>query len=405
MQRAKVLLRRRGPTRGQRCIALRDDVSHINKRLDDHLEATWADGEALHGRVEALVEANAAGGSHSLPSDAPAEVRAAKVTIEATKSDVAAMSVDVKAAVAAGEFFWGTKAILEGLQVGVRSARSGGAQHTKDIIEITETIRNVNEMATLALQGAKEATAAIDKIQRDAAATRETAIVNSESIDTTRRDVEAAWSNITGLRDNVKKIDAGAEVSNQSLERVRRDTEANVKTANSDAKAANQRAATAQGAADEAKTDAAALRRKLQAAQAQVETHTAAVETAMQEAADARQRAAAAGDAVKLLQQQIAAVEQENERRYNALQRASDTAQAAQKAEAERVRAQFQAVHSAKEDWQAAVAVEVESLGGTLAELVKEPVANTTIRQAIMHDSAGFAEGLQEARKAALRAK
>ena len=245
-----------------RTTALRDDVSHINKRLDEHEAATRADGEALRGRIQALEEANAAGGSHSPPSDAAAEVRAAKVTIEATKRDVAAMSADVKAAVAAGELLRGTKAILEGLQVEVRSARSGGAQHTKDIIEITETVRNVTETATLALQGAEEATAAIDKIKRDADATRETAIANNKSIDTTRRDVEAAWSDITGLRDDVKKIEAAAEVSNQTLQRLRRDTDANVKTANSDAKAASQRAATAQGAADEARTDAAALRRE-----------------------------------------------------------------------------------------------------------------------------------------------
>ena len=39
------------------------------------------------------------------------------------------------------------------------------------------------------------------------------------------------------------------------------------------------------------------------------------------------------------------------------------------------------------------------------AELVKAPVANTSIGQASMHDSAGFAELVQEARKAALAAK
>ena len=86
-----------------RTTALRDDVSHINKRLSDHEAATRADGEAFWGRIQALEEANADGGSHSPPSDAAAEVRAAKVTIEATKRDVAAMSPDVKAAVAAGE--------------------------------------------------------------------------------------------------------------------------------------------------------------------------------------------------------------------------------------------------------------------------------------------------------------
>ena len=231
-----------------------------------------------------------------------------------------------------------------------------------DIIEITETVRHVNERATLAMQGAEEATAATYKIKRDAAATRETAIVNSKSIDTTERDVEAAWSDINGLRNGVKKIEAAAEVSNQSLQRLRRDTDANVKTPNSDAKAASQWAATAQGAAEETKTDAASLRRELQAAQAQVEAHAAAVQRAKREAADARQQAAAAGYPVKLLQHEIAAVEQQNERRYNALQRASDTAKAAQQAEAERVRAKFQAVHSAKEDWQAAIDVEVESL-------------------------------------------
>ena len=260
-------------------------------------------------------------------------------------------------------------------------------------------------MATLAMKGAEEATAAIDKIQRDAAATRETAIINSKSIDTARRDEEAAWSDITDLRDDVKKIEAAAEVSNQGLQRLQRDTDANVKTPNSDAKDASQLAAITQGAADKAKTDAAALRRELQAAQAKVEANAAAVQTAKREAADARQQAAAAGDAVKLFQQRIAAVEQENERRYNALQRASDTAQAAQQAEAERVRAQLQAVHSAKEDWKAAVAVEVESLRGMRAELVKARVANTSIGQASMHDSAGFAEWVQEARKAALTAK
>ena len=187
----------------------------------------------------------------SPPSDAAAEVRAAKVTIEATKRDVAAMSADFKAAVAAGELLRGTKASLEGLLVEVRSARNGGAQHTKDIIEITETARSVNETATLAMQGAEQATAAIDKITREAAATRKTAIINSKSIYPTRRDVGAAWSDIASLRDDVKKIQAAAEVSLQSIQRLRRDTDANVKTANSDAKAASQRAATAQGAADE----------------------------------------------------------------------------------------------------------------------------------------------------------
>ena len=39
------------------------------------------------------------------------------------------------------------------------------------------------------------------------------------------------------------------------------------------------------------------------------------------------------------------------------------------------------------------------------AELVKPPVANTSIGQASMHDSVGFAEWVQEARKAALTAK
>ena len=185
----------------------------------------------------------------------------------------------------------------------------------QDIIKIAATVRNVNETATVALQGAEEATAAIDKIKRDTAATRDTAIVNSKSIDTTRRDIQAAWSDITGLRNDVKKIEAAAEVNNPTLQRLRRDTDANVKTLNSDAKAASQRAATAQGAADEAKTDAAALRRELQAAQAQVEAHAAAVHTARKEPADARQQAASAGDAVKLLQQRIAAVPQENERR------------------------------------------------------------------------------------------
>ena len=255
------------------------------------------------------------------------------------------------------------------------------------------------------MHGAEEATAAIDKIKRDAAATRETATVNSKSINTTRQDVVAAWSDITGLHDEVKKIKAAADVTNQRLQRLQRDTDANVKTANSDANAASQWAATAQGSANETKTDAAALRRELQAAQAQVETHAAAVQTAKREAADARQQAATAGDAVKLLQQRIAAVEQENERRYNALQRVSDTAQAAQQAEAERGRAQFQAVHSTKEDWQAAVAVEVESLGGMQAELLKAPVANTSFGQASMHDGAGFAELVQEAQKAALTAE
>ena len=255
------------------------------------------------------------------------------------------------------------------------------------------------------MQGAEEATATIDKIEGDAAATRDTAMVNSKSMDTTRRDVEAAWSDITGLRDDVKKMEAAAEVSNQTFQRLRRDTDANVKTAKSDVKAASQRAATTQGAADEAKRDPLALCRELRATKAQVETHAAAVQTAKREAADARQQAAAAGDAVKLLQERIAAVEQENERRYNALQRASDTAQAAQQAEAERVRAEFQAVHSAKEDWQAAVAVEVESSRGIQAQLVKALVANTSIGQAIMYDSTQFAELVQEGRKAALTAK
>ena len=78
-----------------RTTALRDDVSHINKRLDEHEAATRADREALRGRIQALEEANAAWVSHSPASDAAAEVRAAKVTLEATKRDVAAMSADV----------------------------------------------------------------------------------------------------------------------------------------------------------------------------------------------------------------------------------------------------------------------------------------------------------------------
>ena len=143
----------------------------------------------------------------------------------------------------------------------------------------------------------------------------------------------------------------------------------------------------------------------MQATKAQVETDAGAVQMPKREAAGARQQAAAAGDAVKLIQQRITSVEQENEQRYNALQRALDTAQAAQQAEAERVRAQSQAVHSAKEDWQTAVAVEVESLRGMQAELVKASVANTSIGQASMHDTAGFAELVQEARIAALTAK
>ena len=123
-----------------RTTALCDDVSHINKRLDEHEAATRADKEALRGRIQALEEANAARGSHSPPSDAAAKVRAAKLTIEATKRDVAAMSADVKAAVAARVLLRGTKPILEELQVEVRSARSSGTKHTKDIIEITETV-------------------------------------------------------------------------------------------------------------------------------------------------------------------------------------------------------------------------------------------------------------------------
>ena len=39
------------------------------------------------------------------------------------------------------------------------------------------------------------------------------------------------------------------------------------------------------------------------------------------------------------------------------------------------------------------------------AELVKAPVANTSVGQASMHDSAGFAELVHETRKAALTAK
>ena len=148
------------------------------------------------------------------------------MTIEATKRDVAPISANMKAAVAAGELLRGTKAVLEGLQVEVRSTRSGGAQHTKDIIEIAEIVRNVNETATVALQGAEEATAAIDKIKRDTAATGDTAIVNSKFIDTTRRDVQAAWSDITGLRNYVKKIEAAAEVNNPTLQRLRRDDDA-----------------------------------------------------------------------------------------------------------------------------------------------------------------------------------
>ena len=66
---------------------------------------------------------------------------------------------------------------------------------------------------------------------------------------------------------------------------------------------------------------------------------------------------------------------------------------------------ELQAVHSAKEDWQAAVAVQVETLRGMQAELVQALVANTSIVQASTHDSAGFAEWVQEAPKAALIAK
>ena len=82
-----------------RTTALHHDISHINKRLDEHEAATRADKEALRGRIQALEEANAAGGSHSLPSDDATEVWAAKVMIEATKRDVAAMLADVKAGV------------------------------------------------------------------------------------------------------------------------------------------------------------------------------------------------------------------------------------------------------------------------------------------------------------------
>ena len=309
---------------------MRGDFCHINKRLTEHKAATWADREALRGRIQALEEANAARGGHSPPSDAAAEVRAAKVTIDATKRENAAMSADVTAAVAADELPRGTKGILEGLQVEVRSAHSGGAEHNKDIMEIVGTITNVNETATLTVQGAEEATAATDRIERDTAATQETAIANSKSIDTTRRDLEPAWRDITGLRDDVKKIKAATEVSNQTLQLPWRPEDTNVKTATRNAKVASQQGATAQDPADEAKTVAAALRRELQAAQAKVEANAAAVQPAQQEAADARQQAPAAGGAVKLLEQRIAAVEQENERRYIALQRLSDTTQAAQ---------------------------------------------------------------------------
>ena len=191
----------------------------------------------------------------------------------------------------------------------MRSARSCGAIHTKGIIKITVTVLNVNETATLALQNTEEATAAIDKIKRDTAAMRETASINGKSIDTTRRDVEAAWREISLLSDNVKKIQALAEVSNQSLQLLRGDTEASVKTAASNAKAASRQAAIVQDVLDEAKMFAAALPRELLAAQTKVKTCAVAVQRAKGEAADPRQLVAAETDAVKLLQQQIAAVE------------------------------------------------------------------------------------------------
>ena len=231
---------------------MRKDVIHINKTLDNNQVATQEVREALQGHIQALEAANNARGSQSPQSYAAVEVWAGRVTIQATKRDVAAISQKVKAAVAAGELLRGTKAILEGLHVQVRSTRSRGAKHTKDIMEIMETLPKVSERAMLAMQGAEEATAAIDKIERDSTATQETAIAVSKSIQTTRRDVEAAWSHITSLCDDVKEIEAATEVGNQTLHRLQRDTDANVTTGNSNANRANQRAATAEGAADQA---------------------------------------------------------------------------------------------------------------------------------------------------------
>ena len=68
------------------------NVCHINKRVDDQEATTEADKEALPGRIQSLEEAIAAEGSHSPPSQATTEVRAAKLTLDATKRDVAAMS-------------------------------------------------------------------------------------------------------------------------------------------------------------------------------------------------------------------------------------------------------------------------------------------------------------------------
>ena len=93
---------------------LRNNVFHINKRLDHQEAAKQADRAALRGRIQAFKEANAAWGSHIPHSDAATEPWAAKVTIEATTRDIAVMLADVKAAVAAGELLRGTKAILEG---------------------------------------------------------------------------------------------------------------------------------------------------------------------------------------------------------------------------------------------------------------------------------------------------
>ena len=64
-----------------RTTALYYNVSHINKRLDEHEEATWAGREALRGRIQTLEDANSAGNSHSTRSNAAAEVPAANVTI------------------------------------------------------------------------------------------------------------------------------------------------------------------------------------------------------------------------------------------------------------------------------------------------------------------------------------
>ena len=64
-----------------RTSALRDDVSHINKRLAEHEAAALANREALRGRIQALEEAHAAGGSHSVMASNSSSAASAHVAV------------------------------------------------------------------------------------------------------------------------------------------------------------------------------------------------------------------------------------------------------------------------------------------------------------------------------------